>query len=210
MTATVEDSELAIEKRWMILARLNPEDFRRFYEKYCPRVYYFCLRRTLDPELAEDLTSETFLRAQRSIWKFRWQGVTFGAYLFRIALNLIRQRARRAAHMVSLDDAEVTIVDARISPLAEVVLTERQLAVRTVVAGLDRLGQEIFLLHYWEGMTTAEIAAVLGTPEGTVKTRLRRGRTYLRTQLQRLGIGSVRGPERDTLRPKEERKEDES
>jgi RNA polymerase sigma-70 factor (ECF subfamily) len=205
----LHDSELTIEKRWLILARLDPEDFRRFYAKYCDGVYRFCLRRTLDPQVAEDLTSETFLRAQRNLWRFRWQGVTFGAYLYRIALNLVRQHVAMAARSVNLDEPDLTIVDARINPLAEIVLTERQMAVRTAVASLDALSREIFLLHYWEEMTTVEIAAVLGTPEGTVKTRLRRGREALRQQLRRRGIDPAVAPgdkpgDRPCERPREE------
>ncbi len=184
----MNDSELAIEKRWMILARLDPEDFRRFYEKYCDPVYRFCLRRTLDRQVAEDLTSETFLRAQRNLWRFRWQGVTFGAYLYRIALNLVRQHAMVAARSVNMAEPGLTIMDLSINPLAEIVLTERQRTVRSAMASLDQLSQDIFLLHYWEDLTTAEISAVLGTPEGTVKTRLRRGREALRRHLNRSGI----------------------
>ena len=182
------DDELAIEKRWLVLARIDPEDFRRFYDKYCDRVYRLCLRRVLDPDLAEDLTSETFLRAQRSLWRFRWQGVTFGAYLYRIALNLVRRQAKAAAAMISVDPGDVTIVDARLNPLAEVVLTERQRAVRAALTALDDLGREIFMLHYWEELTVAQISVVLDTPEGTVKTRLQRGRSLLRSELGRRGI----------------------
>lgn len=190
----MHDSELAIEKRWLLLARLDPEDFRRFYEKYCDSVYRFCLRRTLDPQLSEDLTSETFLRAQRNLWRFRWQGVTFGAYLYRIALNLVRQHAIIAARSINLEEPELTVVDLRINPLAEVVLNERQRLVRTAVGKLDPLGQDVFLLHYWEELTTAEIAVVLDTPEGTVKTRLRRGREGLRRHLKHLGIDGAMAP----------------
>lgn len=196
----MHDSELAIEKRWMILARLDPEDFRRFYEKYCDSVYRFCLRRTLDPQVAEDLTSETFLRAQRNLWRFRWQGVTFGAYLYRIALNLVRQHAVLAARSVNMAEPGLTIIDMRINPLAEIVLTERQRAVRAAVNSLDSLSQDIFLLHYWEEMTTAEISAVLGAPEGTVKTRLRRGREAMRRNLVRGGVDTAFAQRDEPLR----------
>ncbi len=185
---TVDEHELSIEKRWLLLARVDPEDFGRFYAKYCDRVYRFCLRRTLDADVAEDLTSETFLRAQRKLWRFRWQGVTFGAYLFRIALNLVRRHAAVAARSVGLAEPELSVIDPRLNPLAAVVLSDSQRALREAVAQLDRLGQEIFLLHYWEELTIAEIAAVLGRPEGTIKTRLQRGRHQLKRILKGKGI----------------------
>ena len=195
----MHEPELAIEKRWLLLARLDPEDFRVFYEKYCDAIYHFCLRRTLDPQVAEDLTSETFLRAQRNLWRFRWQGLTFGAYLYRIALNLVRQHANRAARSVNLEDPDLAVVDPRLNPLAGLVLSDQQRLVRAAVGRLDRLGQDIFLLHYWEGMTTAEIAAVLGVPEGTVKTRLRRGRLEMRQYLDRHGVGGADAHRDDPL-----------
>ncbi len=207
--AHVDDDELEIEKRWMGRARLNPADFNRFYEKYADRVFSFCLSRTLDRDLAEDLTSETFTQAQATLWRFQWKGVTYGAYLYKIALNLVRQHARKTARAIHLNEADVTIIDTRLNPLAEIVLTERQFLVRKAVAGMDSLGQDIFLLHYWENMTTAEIAAVLGTPEGTVKTRLQRGRHHLRSRLRDLGVAGPNDEEAGPLRSPENRGEDE-
>lgn len=179
----MSDGELDIEKRWMLLARLDPQAFDRFYDKYCDMIYRYCLRRTLDHNTAEDLTAETFLQAQRSLGRFRWQGVTFGAYLFRIAQNLVRMRARRLAREAELVDPETTVADPRLNPLAHVVLSEEQLAVRTAVAQLEASTQEILLLHYWEGLTVPQIAAVVGMNPTTVKTRLRRGRLRVRKLL---------------------------
>lgn len=179
----MSDGELDIEKRWMLLARLDPQAFDRFYVKYCDAIYRYCLRRTLDHATAEDLTAETFLQAQRSLWRFRWQGVTFGAYLFRIAQNLVRMRARRLAREAELSTAETTVADPRLNPLAQVVLTEEQLAVRTAVAQLEAGTQEIVLLHYWEGLTVPQIATVVGMNPTTVKTRLHRGRLRVRKLL---------------------------
>jgi RNA polymerase sigma-70 factor (ECF subfamily) len=179
----VSDGELDIEKRWMLLARLDSQAFDRFYAKYCDAIYRYCLRRTLDHATAEDLTAETFLQAQRSLGRFRWQGVTFGAYLFRIAQNLVRMRARRLAREAELSTAETTVADPRLTPLAQVVLTEEQLAVRTAVAQLESSTQEIVLLHYWEGLTVPQIAAVVGMNPTTVKTRLHRGRLRVRKLL---------------------------
>lgn len=189
-SGTKRDAELAIEKRWLLAAKVDPEDFRRFYAKYGDRVYRFCLRRTLDRDTAEDLTAETFLQAQRNLWRFRWQGVTFGAYLYRIALNLVRKHAAAAARTLNVAEPDAGVVDPRANPLAELVLTERQLAVRQAVATLDGRSQEIFLLHYWEELTTAEIAVVLKVPEGTVKTKLSRGRQALRAELGRRDLAS--------------------
>lgn len=182
----MSDDGLDIEKRWMLLARMDPEAFFRFYDKYVDRIYRYCLSRTLDPEAARDLTSETFLRAQGSLGRFRWQGVTFGAYLYRIAENVVRQRARDLRRETGLDDGD-HIVDPRINPLAQVVLTESQQLVREALARLDDRTREIMLLHYWENLTVREIAVVLDMNESTVKARLRRGRGKLLAWLPKEG-----------------------
>ncbi|MFN2371196.1 MAG: RNA polymerase sigma factor [Candidatus Krumholzibacteriia bacterium] len=179
----MSSEELDIEKRWLLLARLDPQAFDRFYDKYCDAIYRFCLRRTLDHATAEDLTAETFLQAQRSLGRFRWQGVTFGAYLYRIAGNEVRMRARRLAREADLVDPGTSVVDPRLSPLAQVVLTEAQQEVRTAVSQLEASTQEIVLLHYWEGLTVVQIAAVVGMNPTTVKTRLHRGRHRVRKLL---------------------------
>ncbi|MBE0567777.1 MAG: sigma-70 family RNA polymerase sigma factor [Krumholzibacteria bacterium] len=179
----MSDGELDIEKRWMVLARLDPQAFDRFYDKYCDAIYRYCLRRTLDHATAEDLTAETFLQAQRSLIRFRWQGVTFGAYLYRIAQNLVRMQARRLVREARLSNTETALADPRLNPLAQVVLTEEQQSVRTAVAQLEASTQEILLLHYWEGLTVPQIAAVVGMNPTTVKTRLRRGRLRVRKLL---------------------------
>ena len=189
----MRDDELEIEKRWMLLARTDPAAFDRFYEKYVDPIYGYCLRRTLDHDTAEDLTGETFLLAQRSLWRFRWQGVTFGAYLYRIAQNQVRKRARKLKWEAELGDDEVTLVDPRLNPLAQVVLSDEQQAVRRAVAALDGITQEIVLLHYWEGLTSAQIAAVMDMKTTTVKTRLHRGRARLKQVLLGVEDGNAAG-----------------
>lgn len=174
----MSNDDFDIEKRWMLLVRVDPEAFFRFYDKYVDRIYRYCLSRTLDPEAAQDLTSETFLRAQASLGRFRWQGVTFGAYLYRIAENAVRQRARKLRREIGLDGGD-HLAEPRINPLAQVVLTETQQSVREAMTRLDDRTREIMRLHYWEDLTVREIAVVLGMNESTVKARLRRGRDKL-------------------------------
>ena len=121
LETTVDTQELDIEKKWLILARLDPGKFTLFYDKYCDGIYRFCLRRVVDHDLAEDLTSSTFLQAQRKLWQFRWQGVTMGAWFYRIALNVVRKHLRAAAHDAHVNTDDISVVDTRLDPLALVV-----------------------------------------------------------------------------------------
>ena len=130
-------------------------------------------KRILDPELAEDLTGETFLKAQQNLWKFRWQGVTVGAWFFRIAENEIRMHLRKSRPMLNLHETDHVSGD---DPLAQVILDDQQRRVRRLVATLPADMRRVFLLFYWDDLRVREIAAIIGVKEGTVKSRLSRAR----------------------------------
>ncbi len=178
--------ELDIEKRWLILARTDPEAFFFFYQKYYDRLFRLCQNRVLDVDLAEDLVAETFLKAQRSLPRFRWMGLTMGAWLFRIALNQVRSHLRNRLPTAPLDPEDNALAGGGTDPLGEVLLDETQRRVRRAMGGLDAATAEIVRLHYWDELGIREIGVVLDLPAGTVKSRLSRGRRRLRELLARL------------------------
>lgn len=175
--------ELDIEKRWLLNARTDPEAFMLFYTKYYDRVFRLCYHRVLDHDLAEDLVAETFLQAQRHLSRFRWQGLTMGAWLYRIALNQLRYRARNRLATCELDPDDARLGADVPGPLEALILDESQRRVRRAVSGLDEPTREAFQLHYWEGLKIREIAVVLGQSTGTVSARLSRGRDRVRRLL---------------------------
>lgn len=117
----MDPSELEIEKRWLLNARTDPEAFMHFYAKYYDRVFRLCYHRVVDRELAEDLTAETFLQAQQHLGRFRWQGTTMGAWLYRIALNQVRYRGRDRRPLAAFDPAD-DLGDEGGGPLAALLL----------------------------------------------------------------------------------------
>ncbi len=176
----MSDRELSTEKNWLERARVDPERFLVFYEKYRDGIYRFLLLKTRDEDVARDLTAETFLLAQERLWKFRWQGLPFGAWLFRIALNLVRQHHRAAGRNETVPLESVAVLpDGAPSALDNLVMEEEHRVVYESLSVLDDANRTIFLLHYWMEHTTAEVAAIVGMPEGTVKSRLVRGRRKL-------------------------------
>jgi len=176
----MSERELRIEKRWLLAARIDPEKFFRFYDKYRPQIYRYVLLRTGDEDAATDLTAETFCIAQKDLWRFRWQGITFGAWLYRIVVNLVRHHHRERDRKRCLDLDSIPDVPASGTPPLEALITaERQQAVYEAVLELDDKSTTIFLLHYWQEHTTEEIAVIMDIPVGTVRTRLRRGRENL-------------------------------
>jgi RNA polymerase sigma-70 factor (ECF subfamily) len=178
------DHELDIERRWLLLARIDPRQFIFFYEKYYDPIFRFVFHKTLDRDLTEELVSRTFFNALRKLWQFRWQGVSFGAWLYRIALNEVRAELRRydlveSLERTCLDELPAAGPDA----LTQVIITEDQLRVRKCLELLGESERDILMLHYWEELNVTQIGVILNLPRGTVKSRLKRSRDKLRLLL---------------------------
>jgi RNA polymerase sigma-70 factor (ECF subfamily) len=180
-------SELDIERRWLLHSQVDPEQYVRFYDKYYDLIYGFLLNRTRNPDFAEDLCQATFIQAFEKRWSFRFQRVTFGAWLYRIASNLANQedRRRKVRNPVPLDHNDSCLVDS-------VALQDEKLLAQIDNDDLVRCLTEIdpecrtwITLHYIEGLTTPEVAAIAGVPQGTMKARLSRCLNKMRARMRR-------------------------
>jgi len=139
-----------------------------------------------------DATQEAFVRAFNSIRSFR-QEASFSTWLYRIAMNVcldrLRRRGRESAtiHLVSetnTEDSVRDIPDERNDPQAQAIKTQRQVVVQEGLGGLTDEHRAVIVLCDLQGLSYEEIAAVLGVPVGTVKSRLNRARLALRTRLE--------------------------
>jgi len=88
-------ADLALEKRWLRLAQVDSEEFRLFFDKYHDHVYRYLAACVGDPEVAQDLTQETFLYALDHLGRFNLQRGSFGVWLFHIARRRVLTRHRR-------------------------------------------------------------------------------------------------------------------
>lgn len=160
------------------------------------RIYNLCRRLTGNPEDAAELTQEAFLNAWRGLGRFQGES-SFSTWLYRLASNacidFLRKEKRRQnlSMTVSLDDEEearqVELPDERYAPERELERTEVRQA---VAAGLERLTPEhrqVLVMREINGLSYAEIGAVLGLEEGTVKSRIARARNALRKVLTERG-----------------------
>jgi RNA polymerase sigma-70 factor (ECF subfamily) len=164
------------------------------FERYYPNVARFFHNKVSDAAQA-DLVQKTFLGCLEGAARIR--GPTgFRPFLFGVARHVLvdhlRERGRRLARLgPELDVDETPAVSFGLSPITSAVRREEQ---RLLLEGLRRiplLHQVALELHYWEGLTAAEIGEVLAVPRSTAKTRLRDGRAYLEQQLREL----ARSPE---------------
>lgn len=151
-------------------------------------------RNKLDVDL-EDLVQRTFLACVESKDRVR-DGSSFRAYVLRIARNeLVNHYLARQRAVARLDPLTTSILDLGASPSVMVASDERDRALLTALRCLPLDLQTALELHYWEELTTSELAEVLGIPQGTVKTRLFRAREQLRVTLRETGATGLDPPE---------------
>jgi RNA polymerase sigma-70 factor (ECF subfamily) len=159
------------------LARGGDRDaFGMLFDHYHLSVYRFCYYRVGSAALAEDLTSETFFRALRSMSSFRWQGKDCGAWLMTIARNLTTDHFKAGRTRLELTTDDMGRHDAATEGPEKVVLAG--LTNDALLGALHRLPteqQECLILRFLQGRSIAETAAALGRTDGAVKQLQLRG-----------------------------------
>lgn len=143
----------------------DAEAFTELYRRHVDRIFRYVLLRVGDAPLAEDLTSEVFIRALESLGAYQDRGAPFAAWLYRIAKSRVIDHWRRAGRQqVPFEAVEVeTSVE---MPGGDVI------AYRVLAQALQRLTdeqQEVIILKYVEGHSLTEIAEITGRTEGAVK-----------------------------------------
>ena len=149
-------------------------DFNALYQKYALDVLRFALYLSGNRAEAEDITSETFVRAWTSPEPIR--AATVKGYLFTIARNLFLQGLRKGKRNVELD---TEMRDPQASPHQ---LAEEKAEFAAVLAGLQKLPEldrSVVVMRAFEGMSYEEISQALGIPLGTVKVKIHRARLAL-------------------------------
>ena len=155
--------------------------FEALYRQQVGRIYALCRRMTGKPELAEDLTQEAFIRAWERLATFRPEGGHFGAWLYKVAVNVVltdRRVRRRRVPLFEVDDPE------RWDPAAPPERPETGLDLEFAIDQLPPGARKVFVLHDVEGLRHKEIADRLGLSQGTTKAQLHRARRMLRRILE--------------------------
>lgn len=140
-----------------------------------------------DPRMAEDAVQETFLRLYISFDNYRGEA-GIKTYLSKILINECRQKRRSAWFRRSVPTAEMDMVFATEAGTVDAVDTiesaHDRLSLSEALMKLDAGSREVLLLFYYNDLSVVEISAALGRPEGTIKSRLKRGRDRLKSFLQ--------------------------
>jgi RNA polymerase sigma-70 factor, ECF subfamily len=179
LAASSEEDE-AERTRLIALVELarggDAEAFGLLYDHYQGSVYRFLFYRTRSVPLAEDLTSETFFRALRSMSSFRWQGKDFGAWLMTIARNLCTDHfkaGRTRLEMTTEDMGQHD--DATEGPESAVLAGLTNEILLSALKQLPDEQRDCLIMRFLQGMSIAETAAVLGRSDGAIKQLQLRG-----------------------------------
>lgn len=171
----VDDSELCSRS-----TAGHRETLRELFEQTSTRIYRMLLRMTGDPEVASDLTQETYVKGFERLNQFDGRS-QIETWLYRIAVNEALQHRRRGA-TASLKIQEWAAERRVEAPSRS---TDLQLDVEMGLAALSYEDRALLLLRYQEGLNYRSISEVLRCPEGTVASRLNRARDRLREVLRK-------------------------
>lgn len=166
------------------LVRAAQQDRMRFstlYERYHGDIFRFLHRRACHLDLTADLTQQTFLKAMLALDRYEPRGLPFRAWLYRIAMNELRMYWRKRREVViDLDMAEVSCLG------EEMGLPEGDERLQQLTTALGRLKEDharLIELRYMDGLSFAELGAVLGIGEDAAKMRTHRVLATLRNYL---------------------------
>jgi RNA polymerase sigma-70 factor (ECF subfamily) len=162
---------------------LDEDAWARLYARYREQIYAYIVMRVGDRHTSEDLTADVFVRAIAGIKKYEWRGTPLLAWLYRIAHNTTidyrKQQARRSgreAGSLSVD------IEDRVDSLSA--LDERN-DMLDAIRALTENQQQVILLRFYGGLSTAQVSTVVNKPETAVKALQARGLRSLRRILSR-------------------------
>jgi len=178
-------------------SKTNPAAFGDLFEKYYKPILRYALHKTGSAETAADITSETFFKALNKIHTYRYTGVPFSAWLYRIAGNEINMFFRKRKYEpVLYEDAigEEGVLDKESAEAIgnELIKAQEEIDnnkdyqdVKTALFAMDSKYQDVIVLRFFQEMTVPQIAESLGKNQGTVKSLLSRGLMMLRKKREK-------------------------
>lgn len=164
----MQEEEILVRKA----QQRDQEAFARLYEGYFDKIYRYIVIKIGNQEEAEDMTQQVFLNALQSISSYKWQGVPFSAWLYRIAHNqvvdFLRKKGKRPV-AVEDDPADIRDTKKHADPQQ---IAEYKMDIEQVLEATKQLTEaqrEVISLRFSSDLSTAEVAKVMGRSQGAIK-----------------------------------------
>jgi RNA polymerase sigma-70 factor (TIGR02952 family) len=148
----------------------DAEAFGRLYDHYVTMVHRYVYHRVGDRATAEDVTSETFVRALRRIDSLSFQGRDVGAWLVTIARNIVLDHVKSSRYRLEVSTADMRDADRATDGPEDAVVAH--LGNRELLACVQQLGseqQECIVLRFIHGLSVSETAQIMGKNDGAIK-----------------------------------------
>ncbi|WP_245159712.1 sigma-70 family RNA polymerase sigma factor [Blastococcus sp. CT_GayMR19] len=158
---------------WALVHRAQAGDaeaFGQLYDHYVTMVHRYVYHRVGDRATAEDVTSETFVRALRRIDSLSFQGRDVGAWLVTIARNIVLDHVKSSRYRLEVSTADMRDADQATEGPEDAVVAH--LANRELLACVQQLGseqQECIVLRFIHGLSVSETAEIMGKKDGAIK-----------------------------------------
>ncbi|TGM99821.1 RNA polymerase sigma factor [Leptospira dzoumogneensis] len=179
------------EKEIQLLKRIKEGDDKAYIEltgPYRERLYRKAVSMVKDGDDAEDIVQDALISGYRSIRNFRAESGVY-TWLYRIVVNKSKDllAKRKRARENSMDDSEFQVTDDRVSFEKKVELSDESNYLINKINELEDIYKEVIELRYFEEMSYSQIAEILGTNIGTVKSRLFKAKEFLKHLIMKDG-----------------------
>ncbi len=160
--------------------KIGKREFSKIYDEHVEKIYRFIFLKVSSKEVAEDLTSQTFLK----FWEKREIVREPRSFLYKIARNLVidfyRQREKSPIYS---EEILVSITDDKMGIEERVIWDVQTVEMKNALSKIKPEHAEAVILHYLEDLSIREVASILERPEGTIRVMLHRGLEELREKL---------------------------
>lgn len=180
----ISQEEIRLEFETVKKAVKDPEKFKVLYDRYFTVIFNYIFRKIDDEDITADLTSQTFLKALRNLRKYKFKGVPFSAWLYRIASNEVnrhyQQTNKKLVFSFDVQEFENLIeqsIEKEEKPDIDYIIQQMQSMCESDI--------EVLELRFFETKSFSEIAFIMDITEATAKMRTYRAIDKLRKLLKR-------------------------
>lgn len=164
------------------LKRKDEAAYEEIVNTYANKLFKVCYLMLKDEKEAEDVVQETFIKVFKNIASFRGESSIY-TWIYRIALNISRDVIRKRQEVLSFEDEWIGEEDVE-EKVEESIDRE---VLRRSLKSLNPIYRECLILFYFEDLSIREISQILDESEGTIKSKLSRGRKLLKNSVEKGG-----------------------
>ena len=179
------ESKAANDGQMIAEARSDPAAFVQLYRRHYDAVFRYCVHRLFERHTAEDITAEVFLKVVGNLGRFKGSERQFRNWLYKVASNTVNDYLRKTARRDCLLKGACRQIGSQLADCQtpEVQPAEKLALLREAVFSLKPRYQTIITLRFFENLKLTEIAEVLASNPGTVRSQLARALAKLRRKL---------------------------